>query len=575
MDISRVETPLETGRDSRTGILEEVSIEEARRQLRFLAESMDALRNTADARVLLDEAYRAAHVVKGELDQAGMPDVARIARLVQEVVRAVRAGRISAGAELGSLLSSAARRALDSLEAHVTGSPDSGASESAGVELEYLLARPPRFRPAEEPGAEGTLVLTRVDARRLQTALDASSESGAAAASVARAAEESVALLEGLRTLAGQQEHGTRELLDAIPSALAAAARGQPTTGIAGGLSGRVAALGKIASEFEESFSRFAARLREAAQKGERASAAAGEATSRIGSVLLATLFDGFPRLVLRRARKLPLPVEVVVDTRALEIDASMAEIVRTAINRSALASLNPDGKRPRNAGRKAARASLRHSSASRRCRLSLQARADAGEGLILVQLLYEGRVSSKAELERALEGIRTRLQRKKIPFQIELKKRGRAVFSLRLPQPLTQGMLSGSFMLGRAGDILYAISADAVEEAIVVPPSGSDFMWKGEKLLVTSMGGSKSPHAGVVVSVGGQRAVLLFEQLEGEERLYSTSIEYTQTRPPGIVAAAARADGSVALIIDVLSYLPVKSTTGKPGAARARKRSH
>jgi chemotaxis protein histidine kinase CheA len=135
--------------------------------------------------------------------------------------------------------------------------------------------------------------------------------------------------------------------------------------------------------------------------------------------------------------------------------------------------------------------------------------------------------------------------------------------------------MLSGSFMLGRAGDSLYAISADAVEEAIVAPPSGADYMWKGIKLPVTSMGGSESPHAGVVVSAGGRRAVLLFEQLEGEERLYSTSIESSQSRPTGIVAAAARADGSVALIIDVSSYLPVKSATGRPGAARARKRAH
>ena len=267
------------------------------------------------------------------------------------------------------------------------------------------------------------------------------------------------------------------------------------------------------------------------------------------------------------------------MDTRALEIDASLADVVRTAINRSAIATLNPDAKGSRNSGRTranlrdSARASLRPSAARRR-RLSLEARTDAEEGLILLHLLYEGRVPSKSELEKALAGIHARLQHKKIPFRIELKKGGGAGFSLTLPRPLTQGMLSGSFMLGRAGDSLYAISADAVEEAIVAP-SGADYMWKGKKLPVTSMGGSKSPHAGVVVSAGGQRAVLLFDQLEGEERLYSTSIEGSQSRPTGIVAAAARADGSVALIIDVSSYLPVKSATGKPGAARARKRPH
>jgi hypothetical protein len=193
---------------------------------------------------------------------------------------------------------------------------------------------------------------------------------------------------------------------------------------------------------------------------------------------------------------------------------------------------------------RRSERANVRDYSAARRCRLFLKARADAEEGLIQVELLFAGRAPSKAQLEMALAGIRSRLQHKKIPFRIELKKGGGAVYSLTLPRPVTQGLLNGSYILGRAGDSLYAISADAVEEAIAAPPSDSHYMWKGERLPVTSMGGSKSPHAGVVVSAGGQRAVLLFEQLEGEERLYSASIEHAETQPTGVVATAARADG-------------------------------
>jgi chemotaxis protein histidine kinase CheA len=86
-------------------------------------------------------------------------------------------------------------------------------------------------------------------------------------------------------------------------------------------------------------------------------------------------------------------------------------------------------------------------------------------------------------------------------------------------------------------------------------------------------MGGTEAPHAGVVVRAGGQKAVLLFEKLEGEERLSSTPIEYTKAQAPGIVAAAARADGSVALIIDVASYVSAKRAEISAGTSRARKR--
>ncbi len=295
MDFPREDAPPGDGTDSRTGPMEEASLDEARRLLTFLAESAGSLRKTRDPGAVLDEAYRAAHSLKGELDQAVMPGVVRIARLVQDVVRAVRAGRIPAGAEVGSMLDFAARGALEFLEAHVAGAPDSGACESAARALETLLAQPARLQDAEGSGGQAGLVLTRVDARRLRAAQAAAGESGAAAALAARTAEESLALLSGLRTLAAQQERGVRELLEAIPGGLAAAARGQPTTSIAGELSARVAAFGRIASEFEESFSGFTARLREAAKKGERASAAAREAAARIGSVRLAALFAGFP----------------------------------------------------------------------------------------------------------------------------------------------------------------------------------------------------------------------------------------------------------------------------------------
>jgi chemotaxis protein histidine kinase CheA len=80
-------------------------------------------------------------------------------------------------------------------------------------------------------------------------------------------------------------------------------------------------------------------------------------------------------------------------------------------------------------------------------------------------------------------------------------------------------------------------------------------------------MAGADVPRAGVVVSTGGRKAVLLFDKLEGEERLAPAAIGYAGARAPGIASAAARADGAVALIIDVAAYVPASN------ADRTRKR--
>jgi chemotaxis protein histidine kinase CheA len=79
-------------------------------------------------------------------------------------------------------------------------------------------------------------------------------------------------------------------------------------------------------------------------------------------------------------------------------------------------------------------------------------------------------------------------------------------------------------------------------------------------------MAGTVVPRAGVVVSAGGRKAVLLFDKLEGEERLTPAPIEYAGAKTPGMAAAATRADGDVALIIDVASYISA------PRADRKRK---
>jgi chemotaxis protein histidine kinase CheA len=547
----------EGGSTTREGPMEETSLDEARRLLRFLADNADSLRHAQDAGSLLDETYRAAHSLKGELEQAGMPGVVRIARLVQDVVRAVRAGRIPPLAKVGSMLSLAARSALDSLEAHVAGTPDPGAWQSAARTLETLLAQPALLPSVEGPEAPERQVRVAVDARRLRQAQEAAAEAGAAAASVARTAEESLTLLSGLRALAARQERGARELLDAIPAGLAAAARSQPTTSIAGELSARVAARGGITSEFEESFSSFASRLREAAKKGERVAAAAADAASRTGSIRLATLFAGFERLVRRHAPKSSAPVRIAVDMHDFEIRAALADTVVSTMKRCARVLLDAQLTRPPSSGK---RAPVHENS------LQLQAAAEGDE--VRVSLHYHGRVNTKEKLQETLSGVLVQLEHEGIEGSIEHEDGAGVVFSLKVPDPRALGSSSGSFILGRAGESLYAIPVSAVVKCIAAPAPGEDYSLGEEKVRVIPMAGTGAPRAGVVVNAaGGSKAVLLFDKLEGEERLTPAPIDYAGARTPGIGSAAPRLDGAVALIVDVASYV----SAARPDRPRKR----
>ena len=257
-------------------------IEDARRQLDFLEEGMHALADTPAAPSLLDEAYRAAHSLKAGFAEAEMPQAARIARLVQDCVQAVRAGRLRASADLGALFVSAARAARDVLDARVAGRMEPGSAAAAASALEHLLARPAASLTGAEERPHDPLKLSQVDARQLQAAKAASQTAASAAASFAKTCGDAGRLLASFREMARKQDQASRELLDALPKGLAEAANGVPPTAIAADLAERIAALGATVEDFEESMSRFTGTVRDAATTGARAAAASGVILSRM-----------------------------------------------------------------------------------------------------------------------------------------------------------------------------------------------------------------------------------------------------------------------------------------------------
>jgi chemotaxis protein histidine kinase CheA len=84
-------------------------------------------------------------------------------------------------------------------------------------------------------------------------------------------------------------------------------------------------------------------------------------------------------------------------------------------------------------------------------------------------------------------------------------------------------------------------------------------------------MGNSAAAGAGVIVHDVDETAVLLFDELEGEESLVPVPIEHAEPRVAGIASSATRADGTLAFVLDVAAYLTARRAGGSGGAHRKR----
>ncbi len=122
--------------------LGEDTTENARHQLALLEKSLGSSHDPAEAPALLDEAYRAAHALKGAVDAHRMPNVDRLARRLQDIVRATRTGSLAVTKDLDSVLSSVARIARDALDAVSAGSAEPLSASTAAAALEEMLEHP-------------------------------------------------------------------------------------------------------------------------------------------------------------------------------------------------------------------------------------------------------------------------------------------------------------------------------------------------------------------------------------------------------------------------------------------------
>jgi chemotaxis protein histidine kinase CheA len=519
--------------------LDPSSVEEARRQIDALAAWTAALQDSPQPAAAMDEIYRSAHALKVEIDDMHLASTSRLARLVQDTVRALRSGRVPMSAPVAGLLESAARAAGESFEAYVSGRADAGAAENASAMLEGLLSLSPMAAAVRPAGDAGTAALVKVELRRIEAAEQAAGDSSAAAVALSGMALDAASVADAFRSMRDRQESLAKELLEALPDALSAVARGAPPTTLAGELARRVTALGAASADLEDSLLRFAGRVRDSAQSGTRAASRCADALQRLRLVRLETVFDGFAKSAARLAGQ---HAEITAEAGGLEIDSAAAGLVETTLRQCLRASIEtPPGEA---------------------LRIRVDARAEEED--VLITLLLEGNVRANTVAEEELAGLQTRLEKNGVSLIIESQRGARAVFSMSFQQLRSLRVTEG-FMIGRAKETTYAIPVASIVKLIdarSMPPA----LKRGkDKLILVRLGAARTAHSGVLVREAGGKTVLLFDTLEGEEWLVAGPASDGSR-------AALRGDGSAARVLDVASFLSARRPRKRSATKKPRK---
>ena len=527
--------------------LGEDTAENARQQLSLLEKSLGSAREPAETAALLDEAYRAAHSLKSAVDSRRMPNVDRLARRVQDVVRATRSGVLAVTPELGSMLASVARIARDALEAVSAGSGEPSSAATAAATLEEMLAHPGSWTvPASFSGAP--MKWARVEAARLNTAGEAAGEARASAVAYARAARESTDVADRLGSALTAHESALEKLREALPSALGRVARGEPTTAIAAELAAMVSGLGGTASELEQSLLRSSSAVREAAVLGARSAEKAESAFGSLRSVRLDALLEDLPRIVRRAARNTGMAVELVVEPTNLDVHAARAEMVRVLMGTCARLIVGLAKTRARH---------QRRGAPAHAARLSIFARA-AGESLFL-RLALSGGAPDTVRLKASLAAAERRLSREGGTLEVESRKGESASILLTVRSAAAVTSRSAEFVFARAGDAWYAILASSVIECIEAGMAMPDYLLEGTRLPTLRMNDTRDPRQGVVVKTTRGSAVLLFDVVGGREVALATTGAGDAAPMAGISGSVRRPDGSFALLVDLAVLLPTR----------------
>ena len=530
-------------------------LDDARRHAAALEAGIRSLEKEPASSDALDEVYRSAHTLRSEAAPSGLPGIARICRLVQEVVLGVRSGRLAASPALVAILGSAAQSVQAGVGARARGARPLPDPEPVAASLERLLHAPAGAAEdgGEQPG-EGARpagiaagVLNGLDARKLEEAAAASRDSASLASGLARVWETVDELRAAARSTAERHDRALEEILADLPGRLAAVAAGEPVTAVARDLAGRISSLGALAPGFDDSFSIASVRLRDAARGCLRAAEDCRDTVACVAMVPLQPALARFPRFVWTVSGKLGRTVEVKVRPGDAVIHAALLPPFLAALKRCARLAIAQGIERPRERKRKKKKPAAR---------MELSFSSD-DEGVSVV-LSDDGAGLPADAVTGAVPRIRGGVEKLGGSLAVSSRKGRGTTFSLRMADP--SGAYARAFpcLIARAGESTFAIRQSEVEECVTLKASavrGSgnrESVARGGHALHVVRPGGGTGRAAAIVRAGERKAVLLFDSLEGSESVTPSPMRGRDAGAPGIAGACVLSNGSLAMVVDV-----------------------
>jgi two-component system chemotaxis sensor kinase CheA len=592
-------------------------ISEAQEHVRLLQRSLLAIEEQPQSGAV-DEAFRAAHTLKGISAAMGYSAVADRAHHLEDRLDDVRTGRVTADSSFIDRLLAEADELEAAIDSAVSGAPPAEAAPAADATPSASAAQP-RARGAIPPGtAMVALVRLRADAQikaaramlvvraipgpgvlgtdppefdddfdgEFRIFFDGAADLAAAEAAIAAAGEvESVELVEPAR---------------ARPAVAAAAApvaarqvRVDPTRldAIAEGIGELSVLHARLGIDAEAS-----ADLRGMLDRAGRVLRTLQHEALALRMVPVREVFDRLPRVVRDAARTLGKDVELVLEGDDVELDRSILEeineplvhILRNAVDHGMTTPAEREAAGKPARGRIVVRAERERSSvriviqddgrgisrdrvirkAKQRGLLNADVTAVSDEELF--RLLSHAGFSTADEVS-ALSGrgvgmdvVATRVRALGGATEMNSVEGAGTTFSIRLPITLALAQA----LRVRVGDEDYAIPLTHVSEAVELNDNISEEggretlqvrsarmpLVRMRRVLQVDAGGAEQ--AAVIAEMGDRRAALAVDELVGREQILVKSFDPAVGMLPYFSGATLLANGRPALVLDPLSVL-------------------
>jgi chemotaxis protein histidine kinase CheA len=571
-------------------------------RLASLCEGLLRLESAGSPRQLVASLFRDAHTVKGSARMLGLDAVVAVAHRAEDLLGALRDGRLTPRKDLVDLLLVAAEgisRSMPGADRPVQ--PDELAAVVAALDAAVAGEDPVSVPRLGEPEAEepedgarprgGESI--RVPTRRVHDLLDVVGEAELDVRRVATHSRE-------LSGLAAEHQRLARALRDAGAGQNTATTSTVPTDSLH--------ALVSLGDQLLAASRELAARTEDAGGR----LAQVRDGAMGLAMVPLRRVVAGFPQLVreLADTGAEPRDIQLVLTGQDVELDTRVLDAVADSLRHLVTNAVDHGCETPaeRTAAGKPARATVTVAARAAGSTVVIEVSDDGrgvdedalraaaidrgllpddstATGTALTPVLFAPGFSTRDEVSQTsgrgvgLDVVRTVVEDLSGSIEV-LSEAGRGT-TFVLSLPVTLGVLR--CLIARVGGERYALPVGAVVETLGL--AGADrhevagvpvLSRQGAMLPVVDLGqvlevsGDRDPRAAVVVHYSGSEDLLALavDELEGERELVVKELGGFLGRLPTVAGATIDGDGSVVLVLDIRELAVRQLATGAGLAA-------